>query len=450
MIEKIATPEVEKLIDAKRWNEIKEALSHLYPEDISAIISELGSASSKWLVFRLTPADKNIAVFENLSAEEQKKIIKSLSDDNLRRLLNEMAPDERTELFEDMPSEIVKKMIQYLNPEERKIAIALLGYPEDSVGRLVTPDFVQLYENMSVKEALEHIRKVGIDKETIYYCYVLDSQKRLIGIVPLKSIVLSSPQKRIGEIMNTDVIKVNAYTDREEAAKIFKRYDLLALPVVDKEDILLGIVTFDDFVDVLEEEATEDFEKIAAVVPVEKSYIEANFFEVIWKRSFWLVILLAAESLSGFVLQNYESAIQKLVALTFFLPILVDTGGNAGTQSATIIIRSLATGELRFKDFFRVVFREAAVGIFIGLILAIFGLIRAFLQKGNWLLSLSVGISIGLTVFLATTIGAVLPLIFKRLKLDPAFMSGPLITTIIDVIGIAVYFEIAQFFLNLK
>ncbi|MCD6134337.1 MAG: magnesium transporter, partial [Candidatus Omnitrophica bacterium] len=301
-----------------------------------------------------------------------------------------------------------------------------------------------------VKEALEHIRQVGIDKETIYYCYVLDSQKRLIGIVPLKSIVLSSPQKRIGEIMNTDVIKVNAYTDREEAAKIFKRYDLLALPVVDKEDILLGIVTFDDFVDVLEEEATEDFEKIAAVVPVEKSYIEANFFEVIWKRSFWLVILLAAESLSGFVLQNYESAIQKLVALTFFLPILVDTGGNAGTQSATIIIRSLATGELRFKDFFRVVFREAAVGIFIGLILAIFGLIRAFLQKGNWLLSLSVGISIGLTVFLATTIGAVLPLIFKRLKLDPAFMSGPLITTIIDVIGIAVYFEIAQFFLNLK
>jgi len=302
---------------------------------------------------------------------------------------------------------------------------------------------------MSVKEALEHIRKVGLLRETVYHCYVLGGDKKLNGVISLKKLVLSPPDARIKEVMFKDVIKVNAYTDREEAARIFKKYDLIALPVIDNNKQLLGIVTFDDFVDVLEDEATEDFEKIAAVLPVEKPYMEAGFFNVVWKRSFWLIILVLLESLSSIVLQKYSGAIQKWIALSFFIPILIDTGGNAGTQSATMIIRGLATGEIQMKDFFRIVFRESLIGLFIGGIMAVIGIIRVFFQQSNWLLSISVGVSIGVTVILAAVVGAVLPLIFRKIRLDPALMSGPLITTIVDVCGIFIYFEVASMILGI-
>jgi len=249
--------------------------------------------------------------------------------------------------------------------------------------------------------------------------------------------------------MFKDVIKVNVYTDQETAANIFKKYDLIVIPVTDSSDKLLGIVTFDDLVDVLEDETTEDFEKIAAVLPVEKPYMEAGFFELVWKRSFWLIILVLLESLSSIILQKYSGAIQKWIALSFFIPILVDTGGNAGTQSATMIIRGLATGEIKLNNFFRIVFRESLIGIFMGSIIAIIGVIRVFFQQSNWLLSISVGISIGITVVLAAIVGAILPLIFRKVNLDPALMSGPLITTIVDVCGIFIYFEIARLILGI-
>jgi len=393
--------------------------------------------------------DKAVEVFEYLPIEEQEEMIKSLTGNEIQNILNEMSPDGRTELFEEMPAELVKRCINLLSPEERKIALEILNYPEDSVGRLITPDFVQLYEDMTVKDALDHIRKVGLKQETIYHCYVLDREKRLQGVVSLKKIVLSSPETKIKNLMFKDVIKVNAYTDKEEAANIFKKYDLIALPVVDNNDKLLGIVTFDDLVDVLEDEATEDFEKIAAVLPVDEPYMEANFLKIVWKRSFWLILLAAFESISGFVLQRYGAAIQNWVALTFFLPVLVATGGNAGTQSATIIIRSIATGDITPKDFIRVVFRESLLGLSIGGILTLVGIVRVFLQQDSWLLSISVGTSMGITIFLAAIIGASLPLICRKINIDPAAMSGPLITTIIDVGGIFIYFEIARVILGL-
>ncbi|UCC94895.1 MAG: magnesium transporter, partial [Candidatus Omnitrophota bacterium] len=429
----------------------------LHPEDIANVIRRLPVASYKLFVFRLVPYDKAVSVFEYLPTEEEEEILGSLTSQEIKDILNEMSADDRTELFEEMPAELVKRFINLLSPEERKFAIEILNYPHDSVGRLITPDFVQLYEDMTVKQALEHVRGVGVKKETIYHCYVLDKGKCLIGVVSLKNIVLSLPETRISEIMFTDVIKVNTYADREEAANIFKRYDVIALPVVDNNNKLLGIVTFDDLVDVLEDETTEDFEKIAAVLPVEEPYMEANFFKILWKRSVWLILLAIFGSLSGFVLQNYGGTINKWVALTFFLPVLIATGGNTGIQSATIIIRSLAIGDITIRDFFKVISRESLLGIFMGAILALVGFLRVVLQvfiaggvgREDWLLSVSVGVSMGITVMISAIVGASLPLLSRKLKLDPALMSGPLIATIVDVVGIVIYLEIGSLMLRL-
>ncbi len=440
---------IKVLLKEKKFEELKQILNSLHPEDIAKIVEELNHPPLQILLFRLLNPSLSTEVFEYLPHEIQEKMIKSMSSQEVKKILDEMSPDERTYLFEDMPAELVKKLLFLLSPQERKIAIELLNYPENSVGRLLNPDFVQLQEDWRVSQALEHIRKVGVEKETIYQCYVLDKDKRLIGAIPLKNLVLASPETKIREIMDKNVIKVGVLTDKEEAAKIFKDYDLIALPVVDRANKLLGIITFDDLVDVIEEEATEDFERIAAVVPVEKPYLEAGFFEIAWKRAFWLFVLLVLESFSGAIIQGYSESIKRMVSLTFFLPVLIATGGNAGTQSATMIIRGLATGDLELKDFFKIIVKESGMGVLIGVIMGFLGLFRALLQKGDWLLSVSVGISMCLTIIFATMMGALLPLLFRRLKLDPALMSSPLIATLIDVIGVGIYFEIATFILKI-
>ena len=434
---------IELFIKDKKYSQIK-SLFPSHPEDIANLISQFSTPSHKLLVFRLVPADKAVDVFECLPSEEEEQMLNSLNSQEIRNILNEMSPDDRTELFEEMPAELVRKFVNLLSPLERAIAIELLNYPAESIGRLLTPDFVQLYESMTVEEALSQIRSVGLKKETVYHCYVLDKGKKLIGVVSLKKLVLADPAIRISDIMFTQVVNVSAYKDKEEAANIFKKYDLIALPVVDNNNKLLGIVTFDDLVDVIEDETTEDFERIAAVLPVEKPYMDANFGEIVWKRSFWLIVLTVLGSVSSLVLQRYSVVIHRWVALTFFLPILVATGGNAGTQSAMMIIRGLATGDITIKDFFRVVWRESMLGFCIGGILAVIGLVRVILQQNNWLLSISVGVSMGITIMLSAIIGAALPMIFQKFKLDPALMSGPLIATIVDVVGILMYFEIAR------
>jgi len=447
MIKKDSVKKIENLIQERKYSDIKKILP-LHPEDIAELIGKLPTSAYKLFVFRLVPYDKAVDVFECLSTEEEEDMLKTLSSREIGEVLNEMSPDDRTELFEEMPAELVKKFVNLLSPKERKIAVEILNYPPECVGRLLTPDFVQLYEDMSVEAALAHIKKVGIEKETVYYSYVLDKEIKLIGIVSLKKLVLSDSATKISEIMSKDVIKVSALTDQEEAANLFKRYDLLVLPVVDSNNKLLGIVTFDDLVDVLEEEVTEDFEKIAAVLPVEKPYMEASFFELLWKRSFWLIVLVVLSSASSLIMKNYDGVIQRWISLTFFLPILIATGGNAGMQSAMMVIRGLTTGDIGIKDFFKVVFRESFLGFSLGVILAIIGLIRVIVQEGEGLLSISVGVAIGFTVMFAAIIGAALPIIFRKLRLDPALMSGPLITTIVDVAGIFIYFRIALLLLG--
>jgi len=440
---------IEDFIKEKRYTAIKTILP-LHPEDIASIISRLSSSTHKLFIFRLVPYDKAVDVFECLSREEEEEMLHTLNSQEIKEILNEMSPDDRTGLFEEMPAELVKKFITLLSPEERKVALEMLNYPPDSIGRLITPDYVQLFANMDVESALSHIRNVGIKKETIYHCYVLDGQKQLIGIVSLKKLVLSNPQTKISQIMFTDVIKVSASTDKEKAANIFKHYDLLVLPVTDNNNKLLGIVTFDDLVDVLEEETTEDFEKIAAVLPVDKPYTEASFFELIWKRSFWLIVLVVLESSASLIMKSYGETIKQWVALSFFIPVLIATGGNAGMQSAMMVIRGLTTEDIQVKDFFKIVFRESLLGLSIGVILAIVGLVRVALQEGpQWNLSIAVGISMGCTVMFAAIIGAAFPILLRKFKLDPALMSGPLITTIIDVVGIFIYFKIALMLLKL-
>ena len=450
MLNRGLVQQVEGLIGKKKYAEVKVLLPS-HPEDIAELIASFSISAHKLFVFRMVSYEKAVDVFECLSTEEEEEMLKTLTSQEIREILNEMSPDDRTELFGEIPAELVKKFISLLSPAEREIVLEILNYPSDSVGRLVTPDFVQLYEDMNVEQALAHIRNVGIEKETIYHSYVLDSEKKLIGIVSLKKLVLASHGSKISEIMSVkDVIKVSAFADKEEAVNISKHYDLMTLPVVDNNNKLIGIVTSDDLVDVLEEETTEDFEKIAAVVPVEKPYMEAGFFDLIWKRSVWLILLVILASVSSIVMKNYAYIIERWLALTFFLPILIATGGNAGTQSAMIVIRGLTTNDIGVKDFFRVVFRESLLGLSIGAILAVVGLVRVMIQEGgDWLLSLSVGISMGLTVMLAAVIGAALPIIFRKFKLDPALMSGPLIATIVDVAGVIIYFQIALLILRL-
>lgn len=447
MSQKNLVKKVENLIREKKYSDIKKMLP-LHPEDIADLIDKLPVPAHKLFVLRMVSSDKVTNVFERLSTEEEENMLKTLSSNEIRDILNEMSPDDRTELFEEMPAVLVKKFINLLSPDERKIAVEILNYPSGCVGRLLTPDFVQLYEDMTAGEALVHIKKVGIKKETVYHCYVLDKATRLIGIVSLKKLVLADSSIKISQIMYKDVIKVSAFADQEEAANLFKHYDLLILPVVDNNNKLLGIVTFDDLVDVLEEETTEDFERIAAVVPVEKPYMEASFFELLWKRSFWLIVLVLLSSASSLLMKNYGQVIERWISLTFFLPILVATGGNAGMQSAMIVIRGLTTGDIGIRDFFKVVFRESLLGLSLGFILALVGLARVIIQEGDGSLSISVGVAIGFTVTFAAVIGAALPIIFRRLHLDPALMSGPLITTIIDVAGVFIYFQIALFLLG--
>ncbi|MCF7873422.1 MAG: magnesium transporter [Candidatus Omnitrophica bacterium] len=441
--------EVSQLIDRRNYGKIKKILP-FHPEDIAHLISELNFSSHKLFVFRLVPYDKAVDVFEHLPVEEEEQILTGLNSNEITDILNEMSPDDRTELFDELPAELAKKFINFLSAQKRQVAIELLNYPHDSVGRLITPDFVQLFEGMSVEDALTHIRNVGLRKETVYHCYVLDNSKKLIGIVSLKKIVLAKPNTKISQILSKDVISVSAFTDKEEAADVFKRYDLIVLPVLDNNNKLLGIVTFDDLVDVLEEETTEDFEKAAAVLPVDKPYMDANFFELLWKRSFWLIVLVVFESTSSLVIKSYGPLIQKWIALTFFLPILIATGGNAGIQSAMMIIRGLTIKNISVKDFFKVIFRESLLGLSIGFILALVGIARVLLQEGNqWALSVSVGVSMGVTVLFSAMIGAALPMIFRKLKLDPAFMSGPMITTIVDICGVFIYFQIAALILGI-
>lgn len=443
MVAKVILPDVVQLIELKQFDELKCVLIDLFPQDIAELIEGLENGN-KGILFRLLPKNLAIEVFEHLAHSEQEDLLLSFSNSRIKEILEAMSPDDRTNLLEELPAKIVKKWITLLSQQDRAIVNTLLNYPEESVGRLLTPDYVDLRMWMTAQQAIDRIRRVGLDKETVFYLYVIDEKRTLKGVVSLKKIVLADPRTLVKDLMFEDFVAVRACEDQEEAATLVQKYDLIALPVLDSENRLLGIVTVDDLMDVLEEEVTEDFHKMAAMTPLAEEYFKTGVLRLMSRRVIWLILLLFTGGISSSILKLYSHTIETVVSLAFFIPMLLGTCGNTGTQSATLVIRGLATGEIESTDIFHVIKREVFVGLLLGCVLGVFGFLRVYMSQQNFWLSLSTGLTFLCALVAATLAGSSLPLIFEKLKLDPAVLAGPSITTIMDVLGLIIYFEMAK------
>jgi len=440
---------VQELIKFKKFGELKKLFNEIHPIDIKEILDQI-DYPDRLLAFLALPKDLAAEVFTEMDIDDQTHILKELGDKKTAHLLDEMGPDDRTELFQELPANVVKKLITLLEPDERQLAIKLLAYSKDSVGRLMTPEFVDLKSYMTVKEALNRIKRIAPDKETIYYCYITDSTRRLIGITTLRDLLISQPDVVVGEIMHEDVKHIKAEDDQEIAAELAKKYGLIALPVVDSEDRLVGIVTIDDLMDVMETEATEDITRMSAIHPLERSYLDTDFFTMVRSRIVWLFILLITATITSHIIANFSSAIESVVALSFFIPLLMSAGGNTGSQSATLIIRGMATGEISDSKIFHVLSKELAIGCAIGLLMALAASVWAYyIGNRDIRISIIVGLTLIVTVFLANLIGAILPIISKAINIDPAIMAGPFIGTLVDVTTLLIYFTIAIKIMNL-
>ncbi|MBP3752027.1 MAG: magnesium transporter [Pyramidobacter sp.] len=441
--------EVETCIQQKRFREAKELLSDMEPIDIAEGLEDLPSAQLV-LYFRLLPKDLAVEVFEMLDFDEQERFLAHATGDEVTEIIEEMSDDDRTELFDELPATTVKRLLLKLSPEERRLANTLLGYPEDSAGRIMTPEYIALKAHMTVKSALERIREKARSKETIYTSFVTDEGRHLLGAVELEDLILADPDAEVIDIMNGDPVSVATSADQEQAAQIISRYDLHTLPVVDSEKRLVGIITFDDVLDVVEEEATVDIERMAGIEPVEEDYLDANLFTVARKRFVWLVICIITEALTSTVLKHYSPLTQHVVSLTFFVPLLIGTGGNAGTQAATLMIRGMTVGEIQWKNLGRIIAREAATGVLLGSALGLLGLARAWMIGTGYGVAVTVGLGVLLVVLIGNLAGTALPLLARALHIDPAIMSGPFITTVVDIVGLIVYFETAGAVLGLS
>ena len=444
----LLTPEIRQLLKKRRIEEMKAALKDLHPVDIASILTNLKD-EEKVTVFRLLPQELALETFNELDEEEQSSILSLLGKNYAATVLNEMAPDERADLFEELPEEIIERFLPLMSPAERSDVEKLLKEKEHSAGSIMTTEYASLKPNLTIAEALKNIRQMAPNKETIYYLYVVDNEEKLVGVVSLKDLVLGEPSQKIAEIMHPEVISVKENQDQEEVAHLIAKYNFLAMPVVDKKNKLSGIVTVDDTIDIIKEENTEDIHKMAAMEAPEEEYFKSSFFTLARKRILWLIALLIAQTFTGNILKGYSHALEAMVALAYFIPLLIGTGGNAGTQSSATIIRGLATGEISLKHIFRVMRREIGLGLVLGAILGLFGFGRAVLTEGNVLLGLTVGIGLAATITVATITGAFLPLLLRRMRIDPAVAAGPFISTAIDLTGLIIYFQIAKLLLHI-
>lgn len=435
--------EILELLARKDFFALKSLLSEMEPADLADLLEDV-TPPRRVLLFRLLAKDQAIEVFEFMEGTEREELLNHVTDAEVAEIINEMSDDDRTELFDELPAKTVKKLLRHLNPDERKLANSLLNYPEDSAGRIMTPEYVDLKVGMTVEQAVQRIRQEARKKETIYTCFVVDAQRHLLGVVELEDLILAEQSTEVGSIMDDDPVSVTTLVDQEHLAQILSRYDLQALPVVDSENRLVGIVTFDDILDVVEEEATEDFQKMAGIQPTEDSYLETGVFSLAKKRFMWLVICIVTEAMTSTVLKNYSIAMESVVALTFFIPLLIGTGGNAGTQSATLFIRSMTLGDIHFRDIGRVFARETLTGVMLGVALSVLAVARALMLGTGMGVAITVALALVAVVLIGNLAGVLLPIIAKAIKVDPAIMSGPFITTVVDVLGLIVYFEIAR------
>jgi len=440
---------LEELIQQRNYITIKKELDKLNPVDVAELLEPLELHTSL-LIFRMLSKDLAVEVFSSFSVEKQRDIIGLVTDRELKNIVEELFFDDMVDIIEEMPASLVKKILSHAKEEERNLINQFLNYPPDSAGSIMTIEYVDLKKEMTVRDALKHIKKTGLDKETVYTCYVTDGNRKLEGIVSLRKIVISDEDETIEDIMNTDVIYVNTHDDQETVANVFKKYGFLALPVVDREHRLTGIITVDDIMDVMEQEATEDFQRMAAMSPSEEAYLDTGILTLAKNRLPWLLILMISATFTGRIMLKFESLLSKVVILSAFIPMLMDTGGNSGSQSSTLIIRGLATGEVTTHDWYKVLWKELRISIVVGATLSVINFLRLiYIEKVTYIIAVIISLTTIVTVICAKLVGGTLPLLAKRIGLDPAIMAGPLITTIVDALSLMVYFSIASLLLGL-
>ena len=430
-----------KLLAQRQFKAVRSILDVMNEVDIASLLSDLDDKELA-LAFRLIPKDKAAEVFANMNHSMQTYLVEMFSEKELKELLDDLYMDDTVDLLEELPANLVNRILNTVDQADRTLINQLLNYPDDSAGTLMTTEYVDIRETMTVAQAMAHIKETGIHKETIYTCYVTD-QRRLLGIVSAKELMTTADDVLIRDLMQTEIISVSTHTDKEEVAQLFTKYNFLALPVLDQDERLVGIVTFDDAMDVMVDEATEDITKMAAMSPSEKSYFETSVLAHAKHRIAWLLILMFSATITGTIITRYENAFAAIPLLVSFIPMLMDTGGNCGSQSSTLIIRGIALGEIQFSDLFRVMFKEFRVSLIVGVALALANGIRILIMYKNAGLALVIGLSLVATIVISKLIGCVLPLIAKKLHMDPAIMASPLITTLVDTCSILIYFNIA-------
>jgi len=437
-----------ELLEGKQYRALRERLMESEPAAIADLLASIPTDSAV-LAFRLLPKSLAVDVFDHLDGAHQNKLLESFSDVAARAFLEAMPPDDRAELLDEMPAMVARRLLQILSPDQRRIILQLLGYEEGTAGREMTPLFVDLHSDMTVAQAMDRVRQLAINRETIYECYVMDRRRRLVGTVSLRDLVLADQEAKVADIMQPRPPFVFTHSDREEAAKELREHDLLAIPVVDNEQRLVGIITHDDVADIVEQETTEDVYRFGAVSGTERGYFTSRIFNVVRRRILWLFLLLLVNTVTGSIIAGQEALLGEMVILAAFIPLLIDTGGNIGAQSATVVIRGLATGEVSQKRAVAIVLREAGVGILLGAVLGLAVLVWSYLLGREPQVAIVVTLTLVAISTLATAVGGALPFLFRLLRIDPAMVSAPLITTVMDIFGVFLYFYIAHMVLRL-
>ena len=438
---------ISSLVELKKYNTLRDLLITMNAADIAMIFEELPERALP-LLYRLLPKELAAETFVEMDSDLQEMLIRGFSDSELKEVIDELYVDDAVDLVEEMPANVVKRILTQADPEKRKQINEILKYPEDSAGSIMTVEFVNLRPKMTVSEAILNIRRTGMGRETINDCYITDSSRKLVGTVSIRSLILSDPDDVINDIMETNVISVNTLDDQEMVAQMFAKYDLLAMPVVDKEGRLVGIVTVDDAIDVLQDETTEDISIMAATTPTDKPYMKTGVFETWKNRVPWLLLLMISATFTSMIITHFESSLARWVILTSFIPMLMDTGGNSGSQASVTLIRSLSLNEVEFSDIFRVIWKECRVALLCGSTLAVVNFAKLMLlDQVGVSVALVVCLSLLCTIFVAKLVGCSLPILAKKIGFDPAVMASPFITTIVDALSLLIYFRFATLFL---
>ena len=456
MIKELLQPEIEEMISAQNWEDLRELLDEWPVAEVADVLVGL-NAAERVIFFRILPRHISAEVFSYLETDFQNELLDEMTTEETRHLLANLRPDDRTTLLGELPGQVTQRLLNYLSPQDLKEARQLLGYPEESIGRLITPDYVAVRPSWTVEEALQHIRRMGKSSETINVIYVTDTSWHLLDALDLQLFILAKPETTVEDMMDDTFISVEAATDREEAVVIMRKYDKVVLPVVDSEGILLGIVTVDDVLDVAEEEATEDFQKMGGVSALDKPYLSADIWTMFKKRGGWLAVLFLGHMLTASAMESFESQLQSVIVLAIFIPLIISSGGNSGSQATSLIIRAMAVGEVTLKDWWIVMRRECITGIILGVFLAAIGILRvAGWQWLGWydygadymLIAITVSVALVGVVSWGSLAGSMLPFLLRRLGLDPATSSAPFVATLVDVTGLLIYFGAAALILS--